>query len=200
MCFEIVSSLWLYLEECVYWLWLQVSVPQYSCWFPFGTLSNLGHSIAKDVLELFYTEAFSLLFQGKGLVWIAVKHFVFFLCHLKKKLDINISSPLCKFLLKFCILKWPLQVEWGFVPILSGSRFALNRYRTVMCSNILLTLAIQLRWCGWLSKLLLLCWKKASSASAEKYPAAKLELEAVMNDLKRLLPTDNCSWQDFIFP
>lgn len=77
MGFEIVSSLWPYLEECVYWLWLQVSVLQYNLGFPFGTLSDLGHSIAKGVLELFYTEFFSMLFQGKGLIWIAVEYFVF---------------------------------------------------------------------------------------------------------------------------
>ena len=97
-----------------------------------------------------------------------------------------------KFLLKFCILRWPLQVEWGFVPVLSGSRFALHRYRAVTCSDTLPTSAIQSSWCDWLSKLLLLCWKGA--ASAEKYPAAKSELDSAMKDLKRLLPADNCNW------
>lgn len=105
--------------------------------------------------------------------------------------------PYAKFLLKFCILKWPLQVEWGFVPIPCGSRFALNRCATahhgaVMYSDILHTSAVHFRWCGWLSELLLLCWKEASSA--EKYPPAKSELEAAMKDIKRLLPTDNCNW------
>lgn len=38
------------------------------------------------MLELFYTE-----------VWIAVKHFVFFVISLfREKLDINISPPICK--------------------------------------------------------------------------------------------------------
>ena len=43
------------------------------------------------------------------------------------------------------------------------------------------------------SILLLLCWKEVSSAFAEKYPAAKSELEAAMKDLKTLLSTDNCN-------
>lgn len=49
------------------------------------TLSDLGHSIVKGVLEVLYTEVFFLLFKGKGLVWIAVKHFVFFISSLERE-------------------------------------------------------------------------------------------------------------------
>lgn len=78
----------------------------------------------KGVLKFFYTEVFCLLFQGKGLVWSAVKHFVF-LCHLlKEKLNINISPPVCRI---------PIEILYPQVTLAGGMGVCANSKWEQVC-------------------------------------------------------------------
>lgn len=102
-------------------------------------------------------------------------------CHLfKEKMDTNISPSLCKI---FVELLYPQVTLAGRMGICASSKWEQVCSAQIQgwdCSDTLHTSAGQFRWCGWLSKLLGLCWKEASSASTEKYPAAKLEPEAAV--------------------